>query len=270
MYTYQLTSSPTGPAQSPRDATAHAESPMATRHGAPEDIYNASPLWSPTGAGSASQVTLPLALLGGGTLLISPHAIGSGTSSEVPDAGWADRFPYAPQADTPASAHEHTEPTLAAVVADAYVSGQQLREAWAAVVEGWAGGAVALLCDKAAAIASDIPPEAIRESFAQVVHDSLAQDLGRVCSGRLRVEALGLNAPMPPAMQAALANAMQTEIEADALLDPSAEAGDTAARDRLVPLLGAPAIELLQHPILGPLFEALHRSVPVPSAATLR
>jgi hypothetical protein len=158
---------------------------------------------------------------------------------------------------------------LAAVVADAYVSGQQLREAWAAMVEGWAGGAVALLCDKAAAIASDVPPEMIRELFAQVVHDSLAQDLDQVCSGRLRVEALGLNAPMPSAMQAALANAMQTEIEADALLDPSAEAADTAARDRLLPLLGAPAVEILQHPILGPLFEALHRNVAIPSAATL-
>ncbi|WP_421571011.1 hypothetical protein [Stenotrophomonas sp. PD6] len=180
-----------------------------------------------------------------------------------------DLFQFALQADIPAPVGEPGEPALAAVVADAYVSGQQLRESWGAMVEGWAVSAVTLLCDKADAIASDIPRDMIRERFAQVVHDSLAQELEQICGGRLRIEALGLNAPMPAAMRAALANAMQTEIEADALLDPSAEAGDRAARDRILSLLDAPAVHVLQDPILRPLFDALHRSVPIPSAATL-
>lgn len=239
------------------------------RHGAPDHIHNASPLWGPTGPGSASHVTLPLALLGGGTLLISPHGVGSSSPSAAPDADWIDRVQFALQADMPASSPENAEPLLAGAVADAYVSGQQLREAWGAMVEGWALQAVGFLCDRSDAIAPDIPSDGMREWSAQLIHDALSYSLDQICCGELRVEVLGLNAPMPPAMQAALANAMQTEIEADALLDPSAEAADTAARDRLLPLLGAPAIELLQHPTLGPLFEALHRSAPIPSAATL-
>lgn len=254
MYAYQLSSPTPGPVRSPGDATAHAENPTAMGHGAPDVIYNASPLWSPTGAGIVSHVTLPLALLGGGTLLISPHAIGGSSPSAGPHAE---------------PANEQTEPMLAAAVADAYVSGQQLRDAWGTMVEGWSVRAVALLCEKGDAIASDIPRDGIRNWAAELVHNSLTYDLDQICSGQLRVDVLGLNAPMPSAMQAALVNAMQTEIEADALLAPTAEAADMAERDRLLPLLGAPAIDLLQHPILGPLFEALHRSVPIPSTATL-
>lgn len=251
MYAHRLSPvSPTPARESQRSPPPRPQSPSATPDGAPISIGNAAPLPMPPLEGSAQHDPMLRTLLGGGVLLISPRRAGGGEQTRVP----AGEHPPS------AAVQEHADPALSMAVADAFLSGHQLKESWRTMLAGWADNAVTRLCSKVDAVAAGMPREQVRARFVQVVEDSLRKDLDEICGAAHRIEAFGLNEPLPPAMQAALAYAMQVEIDADALLDPGAQVRDEATRSRVLSLLGEPAIVVLRDPALRPLFEALHRA----------